>query len=775
MPDKLISPIPENTPDLPKQRKAKLDGQWVSYDISHYWPYRDRTGSVLGYVVRYQLPDGNKETPPLTLWETERGLKWIFKGLPEPRPIFNLNFIAHKPNAKIILVEGEKCAELLQKAIDGAGTNNFISSTWMGGSNAVYKTDWEPLRGRAVILWPDNDKPGFSAALNVAGILSTMDCKQKILSIPEGKPDGWDVGDYILNDEADFLTIVNFIKSTMQDLPSSLPRPPEQREPLPDEPPPEQFELDAAIAPFRCLGYNRDEYYYLPSGTMQVRALKIKDHTATVLMSLADLTYWERFYPSKAGPNWKLAVSTLMRICERQGIYDASRVRGRGAWIDKNRWVLHLGDRLICEGKHHSIDAFESRYIYNAALPLKEDSEVEPLPDSESKKLFDIIRHLHWERNIHSNYFAGWAVCAPICGALYWRPHIWLTGMASAGKTWVLEHILQPCLGEYAVFVQSNSTEAGLRQKLGCDALPIMFDEIETESVDAQQRVQNVLELARQASSNTGGKIVKGRASGTAMEFQIQSMFCFSSIGVNLKQQADISRTTVLSLVDPVIALGFTKEEKQAHYAELSAMALIITPEYCSRLRARTVRLLSIIRKNTRIFATAAAEKIGSNRAGDQIGALLAGSYSLVSSNEVSLEAARKWIADRDWGEESQTVENIDSEKCLSTILQHITKVGVEDRTISELLQSVKIDGPRSHVEALGRTGIKFVIENTVQFVYISSSFRNIKKILMNTAWPENWGRILKRLPGAEAVSCTRFLDLRSRAIKLPWSTVFGD
>lgn len=62
------------------------------------------------------------------------------------------------------------------------------------------------------------------------------------------------------------------------------------------------------------------------------------------------------------------------------------------------------------------------------------------------------------------------------------------------------------------------------------------------------KRVQDVLALARQASSATTARTLKGTANGDAMAFRIRSMFAFSSIQAPLKQQADVERVAVLEL-----------------------------------------------------------------------------------------------------------------------------------------------------------------------------------------------------------------------------------
>src|SRR3546814_12688673 len=81
---------------------------------------------------------------------------------------------------------------------------------------------------------------------------------------------------------------------------------------------------------------------------------------------------------------------------------------------------------------------------------------------------------------------AGWIAIAVICGALNWRPHVWLTGSSGSGKSWLLDNVIRPLIGAIAVYCQSNSTEAGIRQTLATDARPVLFDEAESEDAKAQ-------------------------------------------------------------------------------------------------------------------------------------------------------------------------------------------------------------------------------------------------------------------------------------------------
>ena len=68
-----------------------------------------------------------------------------------------------------------------------------------------------------------------------------------------------------------------------------------------------------------------------------------------------------------------------------------------------------------------------------------------------------------------AHFLLGWLVLAPVCGALNWRPHIWLTGGAGTGKTTILKLFIRPLLGGVVQSATGGTTEAGLRgdQDLG--------------------------------------------------------------------------------------------------------------------------------------------------------------------------------------------------------------------------------------------------------------------------------------------------------------------
>jgi putative DNA primase/helicase len=153
--------------------------------------YHTKNGCVSFCIDRFEKPDGKKSFIPWTLWENCGGptyeMEWRAKALTTPRPVYNLHKLTDKPSACVVVVEGEKCAEALQLILP-----EFVVTTWAGGANATGKTDFEPLRGRNLIFWPDNDDPGKKAMADLVALYGG-----KLVVIPDGKPEKWDCADAI--------------------------------------------------------------------------------------------------------------------------------------------------------------------------------------------------------------------------------------------------------------------------------------------------------------------------------------------------------------------------------------------------------------------------------------------------------------------------------------------------------------------------------------------------------------------------------------------------
>lgn len=157
------------------------------------WDYLDATGKLIAVVYRYDPSGGKKEFRP---WDAKRRKM----APPDPRPLYNQPGL--KDAAQVVLVEGEKCAQALIHA-------GVTATTAMHGANApVDKTDWTPLEGKAVLIWPDRDKPGWEYAASAAqAVLDAGARSCHILYPPQEAAEGWDAADAIAEgfDVASFL------------------------------------------------------------------------------------------------------------------------------------------------------------------------------------------------------------------------------------------------------------------------------------------------------------------------------------------------------------------------------------------------------------------------------------------------------------------------------------------------------------------------------------------------------------------------------------------
>ena len=224
-------------------------------DITHtaaYWA----DGHLLGYVVRFRTSDGGKDTLPYT-WCVSEGngtVAWRWRQWDEPRPLFypgKRSPVAVKGDKPflptVVVVEGERKAEVLQKLLDEGAPDVYVVVSWPGGSKAWKKACWDWLMACSVLLWPDCDakrepltkaereqysdpaaralaesvkpllplekQPGMSAMLGIGALLrDTHGCNVQLLPIPApgDKPDGWDAADAIETDGWDLAKVLEF-------------------------------------------------------------------------------------------------------------------------------------------------------------------------------------------------------------------------------------------------------------------------------------------------------------------------------------------------------------------------------------------------------------------------------------------------------------------------------------------------------------------------------------------------------------------------------------
>jgi len=111
--------------------------------------------------------------------------------LPAPRPLYGLGLLAAWPDAPVLVTEGEKAANAADECFA-----DYVAVTSSGGSKAATRADWSPLKGRDVVIWPDNDSPGQRYAEDVARLATASGAASiRIVVPPPACAPSWDLAD----------------------------------------------------------------------------------------------------------------------------------------------------------------------------------------------------------------------------------------------------------------------------------------------------------------------------------------------------------------------------------------------------------------------------------------------------------------------------------------------------------------------------------------------------------------------------------------------------
>lgn len=146
--------------------------------------YSKSNGEPVIGVIRLDMPDGTKQFRQ-GHWDGEQFVKGT-RGI-KNRPLWNLANVVDADT--VVVCEGEKAAR-------AANMRGFVATTNSQGSKCAKLTDWSSLRGKHVIILPDNDENGSKWAQDVLKMLPP-DCmvELKDLSSAYSVPEGGDLAD----------------------------------------------------------------------------------------------------------------------------------------------------------------------------------------------------------------------------------------------------------------------------------------------------------------------------------------------------------------------------------------------------------------------------------------------------------------------------------------------------------------------------------------------------------------------------------------------------
>ncbi|NYT42306.1 hypothetical protein HZY97_16155 [Sphingomonas sp. R-74633] len=523
------------------------------------------------------------------------------------------------------------------------------------------------------------------------------------------------------------------------------------------------------------------------------------------------------------GWNTEIVTTLLMDCCARKGVWDArEKVRGRGAWrADDGSLVLHCGNTILTNGRWLA-PGEHGKMVYPAQAPIPKPFEAGhstaeqlmprlvatyrargmkitgvggreiPLGGvTPARFLFEILKTWNWDRSlIDPMLLLGWIMLAPFGGALDYRPILWPTGGRGTGKSELLELIA--ALFQNALLVSPKASEAGVRQVMGQQSLPVNLDE--SEAGKDNSKMSALIELARLAATSQGN-IIKGGQNHQASEFRATSCFLFTSILVPPLEPADKSRMGILELNR--LPAGARSVGFKNYVDEIGRLGAWMRKRFCDNW-GRWDELYGVWSE--------ALMDIGEqgSRAADQFGSLRAAAELALFDGMPEAEDVAMWaemLSLRNLAETSDAPE--EGEICLGKIRSKPVQLDFRrgQRLVSEwLVDHMKPIGKdqygaedqedkqrRETAEvALGRIGLKVVRygpndrgknkpppEIFGEWLAVASSHDGLEQLLQGTKFGEGvWSQALARLPGAIKASVNkrniRFNGHQSKCTLIP-------
>jgi hypothetical protein len=567
----------------------------------------------------------------------------------------------------------------------------------------------------------------------------------KIVRLPEGK----DPDDLIVDDQAYMIIEAEEKAEKKNEAPAP---PPEEKKPL---------KKDPELPPFSFLGYcYNNNYYVMPRGkAIPVKIGPTDNQIKNMIYDIAPREWWGEYFIGIGDCiEWFRAESV------KRGVFSPEMILGVGAHYDNEEIIVNCGNGIFIPAAEKKIKYEE----YRGELKLKKSTiklniSGNPWTTKEGKELFQEIQRYGFHRAIDYFLLLGWITLAPFASLLVRRPHLAITGPKGCGKTWLLDNVIKPALGPLAISAEGGTTEAGIRQEIGSDCRPVVFDEFEAHNPGEESRNKAILTLARSAYGGEG-KILKGTTAGKPIIFSAKTMFCFVAINIILDNDADRSRIAMIKMRRKDDIPG-----KLFQFEGLKKRAFNNWSEIEKAINAAKKHIIEV-------------NKLGSRQA-DTLGPLIGAAWSVISDqpflgeseefNQTVCECMKELNID--------VFEDVPDEiTILDEILNHRIKINVCDElTIAELITRGIKAGKPEFDQKLRQIGIRrdtgLIIDGTpYNMLAVSTNSATIKEALRNSPHRE-YKNILFRHPAA-IFENTRPINMaggkKTRCIILDWKKI---
>lgn len=401
-------------------------------------------------------------------------------------------------------------------------------------------------------------------------------------------------------------------------------------------------------------------------------------------------------------------------------------------------------------------------------------------PDGPAAELEAWLSRWRFEHPGGARLLVGWIGCALLCGALAWRPHVWLVAPRGAGKSTLIAFLSR--LLDGMLLAVEDTTEAALRATLQADALPVALDEQEPDE-DTAAKIQRIIHLIRVASS--GGTVIRG----TAEHGTVRQVLRFCAIAASVVRPP--LNTQDLTRITPI---GLRPLPREATPPDLAPSVL--------RLLGRRL-FRRMIDAWPRWFDTLAQFRRGLRdtdaridaRNADQLGALLTAAWLLGHDLPPDSDTLAEWCQHA----LELAVPHLDEDRpewfrCIEYLAGLLVPdaAGRRQMAVAELAAiaaglSRRHDGQewtaaeRADAQAaLVRVGLRVEGTGADATLAVANSHPQLARLFERSRWAGRagtagaWKAVLEQAPGAGLAGTVRFGDRTARAVRVPLPLLLG-
>lgn len=497
---------------------------------------------------------------------------------------------------------------------------------------------------------------------------------------------------------------------------------------------------------FRPLGYKGEKnivWSYFRQGLFELSA---KDFTRPNVKNLFGYSNLCEAYPNRdkdglkvEGYNHDQFCDEVSTKCIKAGTFNIEDYVGYGIFTDpfnKDHLIVNTEKIWGTNPEFNGQRVFGKKIFANDKdLDLSPNDKIATQEDF--KNWYDFLGTWNYSRGRQDqDLIFGWSIVAPLAGCVNWRTHFSLTGAQGTGKS-TLQECLERYFGALGEKVDGESSEAGIRQKVGASSGVVLIDESESDGT----KIASTLRFLRTASS--GGSVLRGTADQSGKGFTLKLCGMIGGIVPPMLNPADLSRYLCIEMLqkgEKVHPL-FKDQDKQSEIGKGSIMFMIknykMFKNVCKLVRIELLKQYDVSRYADTFTTLIAAAYIGLN----------------MDCDEAKIA---EYVKTFDFTKERTQMETKDHDNLLEHILKATIKTDKATGTVIELINDIfsihtEESDKREFARGLGRNGLKVdKLANTYK-LYIATKDVNLIKLLRNTKFSNgNLTSVLTRLTNAQ-------------------------